>query len=92
MALSRRYDGADMDICHEHNLNRDPNVKRRFGVRVRLAAGDPLGRLIGADFERMHWFGSRAERDRALSDMASEHLYSRRGDKPTLTFEPIDRS
>jgi hypothetical protein len=23
--------------------------------------------------------------------MASEHLYSRRGDQPTLVFEPIER-
>ena len=81
-----------MDICHSHNLNRDPATRRRFGVRVRLAASDPLNRLIGRDFERTHWFASATERDRALADMASEHLYSRRGDKPTLRFEPVDRS
>jgi hypothetical protein len=81
-----------MEICHSHNLSRDPNSKRRFGVRVRLSAIDPLNRVIGTDFERTHWFASPIERDRALADMAGEHLYSRRGDKPTLTFEPIDRS
>jgi hypothetical protein len=51
-----------------------------------------MNRLIGRDFERTHWFTTPTERDRALADMAGEHLYSRRGDKPTLSFEPIDRS
>lgn len=81
-----------MDICHAHNLNRDPHAERRYGVRVRLTAADPLQRLLGGEFERTHWFATAKQRDRALADMASEHLYSRRGDRPTLRFEPIDRS
>jgi len=81
-----------MEICHPHNLNRDPTAKRRFGVRVRLTAADPLHRLLGGDFERTHWFATATERDRALADMAGEHLYSRRGDLPTLRFEPVERS
>jgi hypothetical protein len=81
-----------MEICHGHNLNRKPGVKRHFGIRVKLSAIDPMNRLIGRDFERTHWFTTSTERDRALADMAGEHLYSRRGDKPTLSFEPIDRS
>jgi len=81
-----------MEICHGHNLNSAPEAKRLFGIRVKLSSADPLNRLIGRDFERTHWFSSQTERDRALADMASEHLYSRRGDKPTMSFEPIDRS
>jgi hypothetical protein len=81
-----------VDICHAHNLNRDPHAERRYGVRVRLTAADPLQRLLGGEFERTHWFATAKQRDRALADMASEHLYSRRGDRPTLRFEPIDRS
>jgi hypothetical protein len=81
-----------MEICHGHNFTRDPDRKSRFGVRVRLSARDPMNRLIGRDFERTHWFASSTERDRALADMAGEHLYSRRGDRPTLTFEPVDRA
>jgi len=85
------YDAA-MDVCHSHNLNREPGAKRRFGVRVTLFANDPLRILLGGDMERTHWYATPTERDRALADMAGEHLYSRRGDRPTLRFEPIDRS
>jgi len=81
-----------MDLCHEHNLSRAANRERRFGVRVSMDSRDPLQRLLGGNIERLHWFASRMERDRALADMAAEHIYSRRGDKPTMRFEPIDRS
>jgi hypothetical protein len=81
-----------MDICHEHNLIRDLGERRRFGVRVRMTAADPLHRLLGGDLDRTHWFATAIERDRALADMAGEHLYSRRGDRPTLHFEPVERS
>ena len=81
-----------MDICHAHNLNHDPAARPRFGVRVRLTTADPLSRLLGGAFEKTHWFATPTERDRALADMAGEHLYSRRGDRPTLRFEPVDRS
>lgn len=81
-----------MEVCHPHNLNRDPDRKLRYGIRVRLTAADPMHRLLGGDFERTHWFETATERDRALDDMAGEHLYSRRGDRPTLRFDPIERS
>lgn len=80
-----------MEICHPHNLNAEPTPSKRFGVRVRLTAADPLHRLLGGDMERVHWYATPIERDRALKDMASEHLYSRRGDRPSLVFEPVDR-
>lgn len=80
-----------MDVCHEHNLIRKTDGNRRYGVRVRLTPADPLYRLIGGDVERTHWFATPTERDRALADMAGEHLYSRRGDRPTLRFEPVER-
>lgn len=80
-----------MEICHEHNASRDRRARGRYGVRVTLFANDPLRRLLGGDLDRTHWFASAIERDRALRDMAAEHLYSRRGDRPTLNFEPVDR-
>jgi hypothetical protein len=81
-----------MEICHAHNLNDDLTADKRFGIRVSLPATDTFSRLLGTDWERLHWFATRVERDRALEDMAGEHLYSRRGDRPSLRFEPIERA
>ena len=81
-----------MKICHDHNLSRDLTADKPFGIRVSLPPGDTFSRLVGADWEEFHWYATSAERDRALRDMASEHLYSRRGDRPTVIFEPIDQA
>lgn len=79
-----------MDVCHEHNLNRPPDAAKPFGIRVRLRSGDSFSRLLGSDWQKHHWFATEEERDRTLEDMASEHLYSRRGDRPTLVFERVE--
>lgn len=81
-----------MDICDAHNATRDLSASRRFGIRVRLQPGDAFVRLIGGDWERFHWYETETERDKALRDMAAEHLYSRRGDQPTLRYEPVERT
>lgn len=81
-----------MDLCHAHNLNRDLTAPKRFGIRVSLRADDSFARLIGAEWERTHWFETETERDRALADMANEHLYSRAGDRPTLRYDAIERN
>jgi hypothetical protein len=80
-----------MEICHAHNATRDLTVPKPFGIRVSLRANDSFARLIGPEWERFHWYESENERDEALRDMASEHRYSRRGDQPTLRFEPVQR-
>ena len=68
-----------------------PTVNTRLGdTRVTLSPQDALASVLGTDWERIHWYPTAAERDRALRDMASEHLYSRKGDRPTLRYEPID--
>jgi hypothetical protein len=81
-----------MEIVHEHNLNKPLDVPKPFGIRVTLAASDTFARIIGAGWERFHWYHTREERDRALADMASEHVYSRHGDLPTLRFETVERT
>lgn len=81
-----------MDICHPHNLNKPLDTPKPHGILVRIRATDTFARLLGNTWRREHWFATRAERDSALADMASEHLYSRSGDKPTLVYEPIERS
>jgi len=80
-----------MEICHPHNLNVAPPPTKRYGIRVSLPPGDTLAHLLGADWAQLHWFATPEERDRALEEMASEHLYSRTGDKPTLRFERAER-
>jgi hypothetical protein len=80
-----------MEICHEHNLIKPLEQAKPYGISVRLPPGDTFSRLLGNGFLRHHWFSTREERDQALDDMASEHLYSRRGDRPTLIFERVEQ-
>lgn len=78
-------------ICHPHNLARPLPTDRPYGIRVSLPPGDTFNALL-AGWERYHWYATEHERDRALDEMASEHLYSRRGDRPTLRFEAVDKT
>ena len=82
-----------MDYCHRHNLV-DPTVagqERRFGIRVSLPAGDTLRNVVGEDWERLHWYATEAERDRAFEDMAKRHGYYRNTDTPTQVLEKLTR-
>jgi hypothetical protein len=81
-----------MDICHPHNLNHPLDVAKPFGIRVTLKPGDTFARLLGPGWQQHHWYRTRLERDRALADMASEHLYSRAGDRPSQVFEPVEQT
>ena len=81
-----------MDICHSHNLNKPLDAPKPFGIRVTLPPGDTFNRLLGVGWEKHHWFATREERDRVLADMASEHLYSRQGDRPTPRFQAVEQS
>ena len=78
-----------MAIAHEHNLNQPQPVSKPFGIRVRLRARDPFTRLVGADWQKLHWFATERERDAALADMAAQHLYSRRGDEPSVVYDKV---
>jgi hypothetical protein len=78
-----------MALCHEHNLRTPPPAARPWGIRVSLVPGDPFARLVGDDWQKLHWFAAERERDAALADMASRHLYSRRGDEPAVRLEKI---
>ena len=78
-------------IAQAHNLARPIyNGPKPYGVRVSLRAGDPFSRIMGADWHRIHWFATAAERDTALADMSRKHEYSRIGDKPALQFEKVE--
>lgn len=79
-----------MATCHEHNLRQPLPEQRPYGIRVRLRGSDPLGNLLGGDWEKEHWFATRSERDRALGQMSGRYVYFRPGDQPTLDFETVD--
>jgi hypothetical protein len=81
-----------MEICHPHNLNQKPEQAKPYGIRISLPRGATFRDLLGKDWEQYHWFAKSEERDQTLNDMASEHLYSRQGDRPRLIFESIEIS
>jgi len=82
-----------VDYCHQHNLV-DPDsagAERRFGIRVTLPAADTLRKILGDDWERLHWYATEQDRDVAFDDMATRHGYYRNSDSPTQVLEKIDR-
>ena len=82
-----------MEFCHQHNLvDADKaGAERKYGIRVTLPPGDTLRRLLGDDWEKLHWYPSEAERDAAFEDMAKRHGYYRKTDSPTQVLEKISR-
>jgi hypothetical protein len=79
------------EICQPHNLRKIPSQgPKPYGVRVSLPAGDTFRRIMGAEWHRLHWYASAAERDAALLEMSRKHEYSRAGDKPALLFEKVE--
>lgn len=82
-----------MNYCHQHNLV-DPEsagAERRFGIRVSLPAGDSMSKVLGQDWERLHWYSSETERDMAFDSMATRHGYYRNSDTPTQSLEKVSR-
>ena len=80
-----------MGYSNAHNLNEPPvTLPRPYGVRVSLRANDPFARLSGADWQRVHWFHTAAERDAAMVEMSRKHEYSRPGDRPALVYTKVE--
>jgi hypothetical protein len=82
-----------MDYCHQHNLV-DPdnaNADKKFGIKVSLPPGDTFSKIIGNDWECVHWYATEIERDKAIDDMARRHEYSRTTDLPTQVLKKIFR-
>ena len=82
-----------MDYCHPHNLVEPDKAgrERNFGIRVTLPPADTLRNVLGEDWERLHWYPTEAERDRAFDNMATRHGYYRKTDSPTQILEKIVR-
>lgn len=91
--MPNQIPNAVKDYCHRHNLvNRDKaNVEKKYGIKVSLPGGDPLTDLLGDDWERIRWYATETERDRAFDDMARRHIYSRDTDTASQVLEKISR-
>jgi len=81
-----------MAISQPQNL-RAPSVERLrpYGIRISLPPGDPFRKLLGPEWQRLHWYPSPQERDAAMADMSRRHEYSRSEDKPALVFQKIEK-
>ena len=82
-----------LDFVHSHNLVQPENIpqERRYGIRVTLPQGDTFNKLLGSDWERLHWYPTEEERDVAFRQMAIRHGYYRTTDTPTQILEKIVR-
>ncbi|HEY8054096.1 MAG: hypothetical protein ACHQD6_04960 [Steroidobacterales bacterium] len=81
-----------MGISQAQNLRAAPSeALRPYGIRVSLPAGDPFRKLLGPEWQRLHWYATPFERDEALAEMSRRHEYSRSGDKPALLFKKVEK-
>jgi len=82
-----------MAYCHKHNLVEPAaaEAERKYGIRVTLPAGDTFTKILGDDWEHVHWYRSERERDAAFDRMAARHGYYRKTDSPTQVLEKIVR-
>ena len=81
-----------MPVCQPHNLRGPATPEARpYGIRVTLSPGNPFRKLLGADWQTMHWFATARERDLALGELVERHRYYRIGDNPDLRYEKVER-
>ena len=82
-----------MEFCHQHNLVRPETAgtERSFGIKVSLPTGDTFERLLGSDWERLHWYATESDRDLAFKQMAERHGYYRTTDTATQVLEKLCR-
>jgi hypothetical protein len=81
-----------MGISQPQNLRATPIEQLRpYGVRVSLPVGDPFRKLLGPEWQLLHWYPTPLERDAALAEMSRRHEYSRSGDKPALVFKKVEK-
>lgn len=69
------------------------NPRKRYGIRCTLPTDDPMSapHLLGPDWEAYRWYDSEQERDEAVEAFSKEHLYSRRGDRPSVIYAKVSR-
>lgn len=81
-----------MGISQAHNLLSPPvEALRPYGLRVSLPSRDPLRKLLGPEWFRIHWYATPKEREADMAEMGRRHEYSRAQDAPSLRFEKIEK-
>ncbi len=79
-----------MTICHPHNLRQAPAETRPYGIRITLKRDTPFRRLLGDDWQKVHWYGTAHERDAALHLMTTQPGVYRVGDIADVVFEKTE--
>jgi len=71
----------------------DQEPHKHYGIRCSLAPDDPMSapHLLGPDWEAYRWFDTEQQRDADYEEYSREHIYSRRGDKPSVIYTKISR-
>ena len=59
-------------------------------VKVEPPSGDPMRKLLGPEWHKIHWYATPQERELDLAEMRRRHEYSRATDAPSLRFEKIE--
>jgi hypothetical protein len=80
-----------MAIQSAHNLRQaQAHGPQPYGVRVSLKSNDPFRKILGSDWQRVHWYATAEARDAALAEMSRRHDYSRPQDAPALVFRKVE--
>jgi hypothetical protein len=81
-----------MGISQPQNLRAPSTEKLQpYGIRVSLPVGDPLRKLLGPQWQRLHWYATPDERNAAIAEMRRRHEYSRTTDVPSLVLEKVEK-
>lgn len=88
------HDGTPANrVVHAHNLQAgETPAEARFGLRMRLPAGDTFSGILGDSWEKTRWFRTEAEREEAMRELRRQHPYYRLGDRPTLSIEKVNKA
>ena len=92
MCLSQpRASNACIAIYTISSIRSKADAELKFGIKVTLPAGDTFSSLLGDGWERLHWFATEEERDRAYEKMSIRHGYYRNTDSPTQVLVKLVR-
>lgn len=69
----------------------DASDVKKHGIRFTLPPGDPIGNLLGENWESFRWYETAQERDLAFDELRRQPPYYRQGDAPTQIMSKIDR-